>query len=103
MALPALTEEQRAEALEKAKKARAERAACIAKLKDGKLKVSKAIELGKSDKALGKVKVEQLIRTQPGFGKARALELMEALGIADNRRIAGLGVHQAEALAKRFG
>jgi hypothetical protein len=38
----------------------------------------------------------------PGTGKIKAKRLMEELGIAENRRIRGLGAKQKEALIAEF-
>ena len=36
-------------------------------------------------------------------GKVRAKQLMERLGIAESRRVRGLGARQVEALEREFG
>ena len=38
----------------------------------------------------------------PGVGKIRAEEIMERLGIANSRRLRGLGPHQINALLEEF-
>jgi hypothetical protein len=38
----------------------------------------------------------------PGTGKIKAKRMMESLGIADNRRLRGLGEKQKEALLAEF-
>jgi hypothetical protein len=38
----------------------------------------------------------------PGTGKVKAKRMMEAMGIADNRRIRGLGDRQRAALLSEF-
>jgi ribosomal protein S13 len=39
----------------------------------------------------------------PGVGKIRARQLMERLGIAETRRVRGLGSKQVAALEREFG
>ena len=48
------------------------------------------------------MKVSALLQAMPGVGKVRAKQIMERLGIADNRRISGLGTNQREALEREF-
>ena len=44
----------------------------------------------------------EALYTQPGLGKVKAFRLMEELGIAENRRLRGLGPKQREALLAAF-
>ena len=39
----------------------------------------------------------------PGVGTVRAKEIMDRIGIADSRRLRGLGANQIQALLKEFG
>jgi len=95
VALPPLTPEQRAAALEKAAKARKDRAEVKNNLKRG------AITL--PDDTVGKMKVSALLEAMPGVGKVRARQIMERLGIAESRRVRGLGANQRTALENEFG
>ena len=98
---PSLTSEQRAAALEKAKEARAARADIEARLKMGSLTLREAL---KSDDAnIGKLKVVSLLESLPGVGKVKARKVMDEVGIADNRRIQGLGTQQRNALLESLG
>ena len=92
-----MTEEQRKEALEKAKETRRARAEVRAKLKAGKLTAKKALAK-RDDPIIGKIKVSQFIQSFPGFGKAKAEKIMAEIGIAENRRLSGLGDKQVAAL-----
>ncbi|GAA2248009.1 integration host factor, actinobacterial type [Rarobacter faecitabidus] len=103
MALPQLTPEQRAEALERAAAARAVRAQVKQDLKSGSTTISKVIAKGKSDDAVGKLRVSALLEALPGVGKVRAQVLLEEYGIAQSRRVRGLGPRQVAALVERFG
>ena len=97
MALPKMTEEQRAAALEKAKETRRKRAEVRMKIKAGKLTAKKALAK-RDDPIYGKIKVSQFIESFPGYGKAKAEKLMAEIGIAEGRRLSGLGEKQVAAL-----
>jgi len=98
---PSLSPEQRAAALEKAKEARAARAEVKARLKMGSLSLSDA--LSSDDSNIGKLKVVSLLESLPGVGKVKARKVMEDVGIADNRRVQGLGAQQRQALLAALG
>lgn len=99
---PKLTDEQRSAALAKAAEARRVRAEVKELLKTGSLRVSELFARAESEELLGGLKVESLIASMPGTGKIKAKRLMESLGIAENRRIRGLGDKQKEALIAEF-
>ena len=101
MALPPLTPEQRAAALEKAAEARQVRAEVKNRLKRSGASIGEVIALGQNDDIIGKMKVSALLESMPGVGKVRAAEIMERLGIAENRRVRGLGTHQIAALERK--
>jgi transposase len=102
VALPPLTPEQRAAALEKAAKARKERAEVKNKLKQAKTKLPDVLKEGQTDDVVGKMKVSALLESMPGVGKVRAKQIMERLGIAESRRVRGLGANQRTALENEF-
>lgn len=97
MALPQMTEEQRAEALKKAAETRKARSEFRAKIKAGKITAKKALAQ-RDDPIVGKIKVAQFIQSFPGYGKAKAEKIMEEIGIADDRRLKGLGENQVAKL-----
>jgi hypothetical protein len=97
---PALTAEQRANALAKAAEARAARAELKAKLKLGSVSLSEA--LSSTDSTVGKLKVVSLLESLPGVGKVKARKVMEDIGIAENRRVQGLGAQQKQALLEQL-
>ena len=103
MALPPLTPEQRSAALEKAAEARRARAEIKNKLKYSQGSLKEVIEQGQKDDVVGKLKVVQLLESLPGVGKVKARAIMEEIGIAETRRVRGLGPHQTAALIERFG
>jgi len=98
---PQLTPEQRAAALAKAAEARTARAEIKMRIKNGNLSLSEA--LASDDNNVGKLKVVSMLESLPGVGKVKARKVMEDIGIADNRRVQGLGSQQREALLKAFG
>lgn len=101
MAIPQLSAEERAKALEKAKKARAKRAQVREDLKSGKLSVKKVLSM-REDEVVGRMKVSTFIETLPGYGKAKAEKIMAELKIAESRRLRGLGERQLKALTERL-
>lgn len=98
MAPPKLTPEQRARALEKAAAARKDRAALKQALKEGSLTLPDLLARAATDDAAGGIKVSAVLTSLPGLGKVKAQRLMESLGIAESRRLRGLGAKQREAL-----
>jgi transposase len=102
VALPPLTPEQRAAALEKAAKARKERAEVKNKLKTNDKTLPEVLKEGQTDDIVGKMKVSALLESMPGVGKVRAKQIMERLGIAESRRVRGLGANQRTALENEF-
>lgn len=103
MALPPLTPEQRAAALEKAAQARRERAEVKNRLKHAGASLSEIIKEGRDNDVVGKMKVSALLESLPGVGKVRARQIMERLGISETRRVRGLGSNQVAALEREFG
>lgn len=102
MAIPQLSDEQRKEALEKAKEARVKRAEIRERLKNGDLSLAEVIDM-KDDPVIGRMKVSTLIETLPGYGKAKSEKIMGELQIAESRRLRGLGERQQSALLERLG
>ncbi len=103
MALPPLTPEQRAAALEKAAIARRERAEIKNRLKHSGTSLASVIKEGQENEIIGKMKVSALLESMPGVGKVRARQTMERLGISETRRVRGLGTNQIAALEREFG
>jgi guanylate kinase len=99
---PALTPEQRADALVKAAHSRRARADIKLKVKTGQMGISDVLILAKSEPAIAKMRVSELLEALPGVGKIRAAALMERLAISAPRRIQGLGIHQRAELISEF-
>lgn len=94
-AVPKLTPEQRAEALEKAMATRAARA----RVKRGEISIKRALGLDVMQRA----RVREVVAAMPGHGKAKADELMRELGISPRKRVGGLGRRQRADLLGVFG
>lgn len=107
MALPPLTPEQRAAALEKAAEARRVRAEVKNRLKHSGGSLSEVLAIGQHDdedgRIIGKMRVTALLESMPGVGKVRARQIMDDLGISLSRRVRGLGTKQVSALQREFG
>ncbi|MEQ6901249.1 integration host factor, actinobacterial type [Nocardioides sp. YIM 152588] len=99
---PPLTPEQRQAALEKAAAARRERAEVKNRLKNSGASIADVLAQGQTNEVIGKMKVIDLLQSVPGLGKVKARLLMEKLGIAESRRVRGLGVKQLAALEREF-
>jgi hypothetical protein len=100
---PALTDEQRKAALEKAAAARRARAEIKERLKMGSLTLGELFDLADKDETVGKIKVLALLESLPGVGKVKARRVMEDIGIAETRRVQGLGAQQRAKLLDEFG
>ena len=106
MALPPLTPEQRAAALEKAAIARRERAAVKNRLKHSGASLIEVLKEGSREggnEIVGKMKVASVLESLPGVGKVRARKIMEEIGISESRRVRGLGAQQMASLEREFG
>lgn len=99
---PKLTDEQRSAALAKAAEARRVRAEVKELLKTGSMSLPELFDRAAEDEIVAGLKVSSVLSSMPGTGKVKANRLMESLGIADNRRIRGLGDRQRAALLEQF-
>ena len=102
MALPKLTDAQRADALKKAAKARQERAKLREEIKSGKMSFAQVMKKS-DDPVVARMRVATLLESLPGFGKAKAAKIMSELEISESRRVQGLGARQREQLLERLG
>ena len=102
MALPPLTPEQRQAALQKAAASRRERAEVKNRLKHSGGSIMEVLQQGQENDVIGKMRVVDLLQSMPGLGKVRARQVMERLGIAESRRVRGLGTKQVAALEREF-
>jgi DNA uptake protein ComE-like DNA-binding protein len=100
---PQLDPAQRAAALAKAAEVRQARSEYRNRLKLGSVSLQDALNAADSDDVVGKLKVVSLLESLPGVGKVKARRIMEEVGIADTRRVRGLGAQQRAALLERLG
>lgn len=96
------TPEQRSAALKRATEMRAARAEYLGRVKSGEVSIADALEAGKGDPVVGRIKAKRLLMALPGIGAAKAQSAMTAIGISETRRVAGIGQRQAEKLIELF-
>lgn len=89
------TPEQRAAALK--------RAEYLGRVKLGEVGIAAVLAEGKENPVVGRIKAKRLLMALPGVGAAKAQSAMTAIGIAESRRVAGIGQRQAEKLVELFG
>ena len=82
---------------------RKKRSEFLAAMTAGEMSFSEALAKAEADENLKRTLVKHLIRTQPGYGKVKAGKVMAEVGIAENRRVAGLGSRQRDKLVEIFG
>jgi hypothetical protein len=99
---PTLTDDQRQAALRKAAEVRKARAELKEKLKAGKLTLAQLLVKADGDDVIGRTKTLTILESLPGVGKITARRKMAELGIAETRRIRGLGEQQRAALVAAF-
>ena len=73
------------------------------RLKHSGASISEVLREGQDNEVIGKMRVVDLLQAMPGLGKVRARQVMERLGIAESRRVRGLGAKQVAALQREFG
>jgi hypothetical protein len=95
---PAQTEEQLRAARAKAQEARTVRAEVKAELRDGATTFEQVLERAAGDEHVNRLKVLALLESVPGLGKVKSRRLMGEIGIAESRRVRGLGPEQRKAL-----
>ncbi len=69
----------------------------------GSLSLPELLELADSDDVVAGIKVLAMVESLPGVGKVKARRTMEEIGIAESRRLSGLGPNQRDALLSAFG
>jgi hypothetical protein len=95
MALPpVLSADARAAALAKAAAARTARAELKSMLKMGSMTLREALDRAEADEVIAKTKVLTVLESLPKLGKVKSRRLMDDIGIADTRRVQGLGDQQ---------
>jgi guanylate kinase len=90
----------RAAAVKAGVEARRARAEAKRRISAGEISIFDAIN--DQQPSIQRMKVSELLGSVRGIGERRVFLLMEKIGIAKTRRIAGLGQHQLMALRKEF-
>lgn len=97
---PPLTPEARAAAAARGVLARQVRAQVRVGLAQGSIEVADVLRDGQGGdergRILARMKVVELLSSFRGIGPVRAADIMDAIGIAANRRVGGLGPRQVE-------
>ncbi len=84
--------------MQKAAETRAKRAEFTARLRTGETSGAAGLDEALGDPVLAKTRLTSFLRALPGWGKVSIESFLEASGIADNRRIGGLGSNQLAAV-----
>jgi hypothetical protein len=100
--IPPLSDEQRQQARHAATEARRRRAEMKQALRTGERSLAQVLDLAEDDDVIAHAKVIDVLKALPRVGTVRANKVMERLDIAANRRLRGLGKHQAAALIAEF-
>lgn len=98
MAIPERTPEQRADALRKAHRARAERAELRASMREGRIDPVTVLVNWQTNESWGSLPARVWLLSCPGVGEATADRVMSQAGISASRRLRGLGPHQRQTL-----
>ena len=78
-----------------------ERAAMREEMKSGKMTLGDVLAR-RSEDVVGGMRVKYVLESMPGIGKVRAKEIMDQIGIDENRKVKGLGSRQETALLERL-
>lgn len=103
MSVPALSDDARRAALQKAAEARKIRAELKLQLKEGEITLSDVLERAETDEIVGKTRVAAVLEAMPRVGKKTARRTLEQLDISESRRLRGLGERQRARLLEHFG
>lgn len=68
----------------------------------GSVTLAEVLSLADNDDIVGKTKCLAILESLPGVGKVKARRLMEDIGIAESRRLRGLGDQQRASLLAAF-
>ena len=100
MAVPNLSKDERAKALEKAQEMRTKRMELRKELKAGKVTLAEVLK--RDDEIVTRMKVKYLLESLPNVGKITAVSIMEEIGINESRRVPGLGKRQLAMLLEKL-
>ena len=68
----------------------------------GSITLVELLEQAEGNDTIAKMKVLAVLESLPGVGKVKARRTMETIGIAETRRVRGLGEQQRKALIEAF-
>lgn len=68
----------------------------------GSVSFTELLAQAETDEVVAKTKVLTVLEALPRLGKVKARRLLEEVGIADNRRVQGLGEQQRQTLIRRL-
>ena len=91
---PKLTDAQRRAALEKAAEARRVRAELKALIKMGSRTITDVLDMADTNEIVSRTKVLAVLESMPKIGKVKARKILREIGIAERRRLRGLGDQQ---------
>ena len=100
MAVPNLSKDERAKALEKAQEMRTKRMELRKELKAGKVTLAEVLK--RDDEIVTRMKVKYLLESLPNVGKITSVSIMEEIGINESRRVQGLGKRQLAMLLEKL-
>ena len=100
MAVPNLSTEERAKALQKAQEMRSQRMALRKELKAGNVSLEDVLK--REDEIVTRMKVKYLLESLPNVGKITAASIMEEIGINESRRVQGLGKRQMAMILEKL-
>ena len=100
MSLPPMTPEIREAGLRKAREARIARAAALERLRTGQVTLKAFLD--SDDQVIRKTSVRSVLLKLPGIGPRTADAAIAEIGIAEGRKVGGLGSTQRAALIDRF-
>ncbi|MFF3404015.1 integration host factor, actinobacterial type [Streptomyces sp. NPDC002659] len=95
-----MTAEARAEALVEAMAVRQERREVLTALKAGEIQLRDVLK--REDDVVGRIRARRLLEALPGVGSVGAGRILSELGIAESRRVQGIGPRQRERLLELF-
>ena len=101
MAIPNLSQEERAKALAKAQQMRSKRTELRTRLKSGEITVEDVLK-DIDNEVVSRMRVKYLLESLPQVGKVTAVKIMEEVGIDEARRVQGLGTRQMTDLLERL-
>ena len=100
MAVPNLSKDERAKALEKAQEMRTKSMELRKELTAGKVTLAEVLK--RDDEIVTRMKVKYLLEYLPNVGKITAVSIMEEIGINESRRVQGLGKRQLAMLLEKL-